>query len=52
MSDDKDSFKDKIDKKLEDGVYVSKTWDIRVVENFFKKLFGKKKKKQEEEDGE
>lgn len=25
------------------GIYISKSWDIRVVENFFRKLFGIKK---------
>ncbi len=43
----KNKLKQKIDK---DGIHVSVTVDIRKVENFFKKLFGRKKKKTEEED--
>lgn len=52
MSDfDKDWIKKKLDGKLEDGIYVRKTWDIRVVENFFKRLFGKKKKEKKDDKG-
>ena len=47
---DKDWVKKKFDKKLEDGIYIKKTWDIRIVENFFKRLFGKKKKKEDKDD--
>lgn len=38
-------IEDEAKKRLQDeyngkGIYVSKSWDIRVVEKFFKKLFG------------
>lgn len=33
------------DKKLDDGIFVKKIWDMRAVENFFKRIFGIKKKK-------
>jgi len=43
----KKTIKDSIDKKLEDGVHVKVSIDIRKIENIFKKiwakLFGRKK---------
>lgn len=46
MSDLNDKLKEKLDK----GVNVSISIDIRKVENFFKKLFGKKDKPEEKKD--
>jgi hypothetical protein len=37
-------FKDFLKKREDKGIHVSYSVDIRVVENFFKKLFGKSKK--------
>ena len=46
-----DDLKNKLKQKInKDGIHVSVTVDIRKVENFFKKLFGRKKKKTEEKD--
>lgn len=44
---DKEKLGEKFEKQLKKGIYIRKTWDIRVVENFFKKLFGLKRKKGE-----
>lgn len=46
MSDLNDKLKDRLDK----GVNVSISVDIRKVENFFKKLFGIKEKPEEKKD--
>lgn len=41
MSDLEDEAKQKLQEEINGkGIYVSKSWDIRVVEKFFKNLFG------------
>ena len=46
-----DDLKEKLKNKIsKDGIYISKTWDIRVVENFFKKLFSKKKTEEQNDE--
>jgi predicted DNA-binding antitoxin AbrB/MazE fold protein len=45
----KNRLKQKIDSK--EGIHVSVSVDIRKVENFFKKLFGRKKKTEDKKDG-
>lgn len=47
-----DELKNKLKQKLDkDGIHVSYTVDIRTVENFFKRLFGKKKKTEDKDNG-
>lgn len=43
------NIKDFINKKIKNGVNISYSIDIRTVENFFKKLFGKKTDQQDED---
>lgn len=44
MSDIEDELRKKVQDQIDGkGIYVSKSWDIRVVEKFFRNLFGIKR---------
>lgn len=44
MSDLEDEAKKRLQDQIDGkGIYVSKSWDIRVVEKFFRNLFGIKR---------
>lgn len=46
--DPKKYIKKKVEDKLDKGIHFSISIDIRKVENFFKKLFGRRKKDNEQ----